>query len=50
MLRTAPARLLYLSCDAATLARDMAQLCKGGYGISRIQPFDMFPQTAHLET
>ena len=43
-------RLLYLSCDAPTLARDIKALCEKGYEIRRIQPFDMFPQTAHLET
>lgn len=43
-------RLLYLSCDSSTLARDLSRLCAEGYGISRAQPFDMFPQTAHLET
>jgi tRNA/tmRNA/rRNA uracil-C5-methylase (TrmA/RlmC/RlmD family) len=43
-------RLLYLSCDPATLARDLGKLCGAGYRITRIQPFDMFPQTAHLET
>ncbi|HJU03961.1 MAG TPA: class I SAM-dependent RNA methyltransferase [Nitrospiraceae bacterium] len=42
-------RLLYLSCDAPTLARDLARLCRSGYRISRCQPFDMFPQTSHLE-
>lgn len=50
LLRTAPGRLLYVSCDAATLARDLGQLCRGGYRIVRIQPFDIFPQTGHLET
>ena len=43
-------RLLYLSCDAPTLARDIKALCEKGYEIHRIQPLDMFPQTAHLET
>lgn len=43
-------RLLYLSCDSPTLARDLSRLCAAGYRISRVQPFDMFPQTAHLET
>lgn len=43
-------RLLYLSRDPATLARDLNRLCAGGYRISRLQPFDMAPQTAHLET
>ncbi len=42
--------LFYLSCDAPTLARDIKALCEQGYEIQRIQPFDMFPQTAHLET
>ena len=45
-----PPKLLYLSCDAPSLARDIKSLCEKGYEISRIQPFDMFPQTAHLET
>ena len=43
-------RVFYLSCDAATLARDLARLCAYGYRITRMQPFDMFPQTAHIET
>jgi 23S rRNA (uracil1939-C5)-methyltransferase len=43
-------RLFYLSCDPATLARDLGRLCAGGYRIARIQPFDLFPQTAHIET
>jgi 23S rRNA (uracil1939-C5)-methyltransferase len=32
------------------LARDLGRLCAGGYRIARIQPFDLFPQTAHIET
>ncbi len=50
LLRIGGERLLYLSCDAPTLARDLGRLCGGGYRITRIQAFDMFPQTAHLET
>ena len=42
--------LLYLSCDAASLARDVKLFCEKGYEIRRMQPFDMFPQTAHVET
>ena len=42
--------LLYISCDAPSLARDIKSLSEKGYEIRRIQPFDMFPQTAHLET
>jgi 23S rRNA (uracil1939-C5)-methyltransferase len=43
-------RLFYVSCDPATLARDLSRLSSFGYRIRRIQPFDMFPQTAHIET
>jgi 23S rRNA (uracil1939-C5)-methyltransferase len=43
-------RLLYLSCDPPSLSRDVKALCAQGYTIHRLQPFDMFPQTAHLET
>ena len=42
--------LIYTSCDPATLARDLAYLTKEGYQIKTIQPVDMFPQTAHVET
>lgn len=44
------AKLIYLSCDAPSLARDIKSLLEKGYEIQRMQPFDMFPQTAHLET
>jgi 23S rRNA (uracil1939-C5)-methyltransferase len=50
LVRIQPPRLLYLSSDAPTLARDLSRLCADGYRIARLQPFDMFPQTAHLET
>ncbi|MEX0828771.1 MAG: 23S rRNA (uracil(1939)-C(5))-methyltransferase RlmD [Nitrospirales bacterium] len=43
-------QVLYLSCDAPSLARDIKSLGEKGYEIRRMQPFDMFPQTAHLET
>lgn len=43
-------RIFYLSCDPATLARDLGKLCAGGYCVNRLRAFDMFPQTAHIET
>ena len=43
-------RVLYVSCDVATLARDLSRLARSGYRVKRIQPFDMFPQTTHIET
>ncbi len=45
-----PARLAYLSCSAGTLARDLALLETGGYRVTRILPYDFFPNTHHVET
>ncbi|MCB1136970.1 MAG: 23S rRNA (uracil(1939)-C(5))-methyltransferase RlmD [Chlamydiia bacterium] len=45
-----PLRVVYVSCDPATLARDVALLVAEGYKIEAVQPFDMFPQTMHVET
>ena len=42
-------RVVYLSCDPATLARDLAVLCAGGYEVETVRGFDLFPQTAHVE-
>ena len=46
----APERIVYVSCDSATLARDVKYLTSHGYGIKRIRCTDMFPQTVHVET
>ncbi|MBN4067410.1 23S rRNA (uracil(1939)-C(5))-methyltransferase RlmD, partial [Simkania negevensis] len=48
--RLAPKRIIYISCDPATLARDLAAWKELGYSIGQLQPFDMFPQTAHVES
>ncbi len=42
-------RIVYLSCDPATLARDVAALCRRGYSLAGLQAFDLFPQTPHVE-
>lgn len=50
MVKIAPKKLVYVSCDPATLARDVAYLTKCGYMAQKIQPADMFPNTLHVET
>ena len=45
-----PERIVYVSCDPATLARDLKQLTASGYNVERVQPVDMFSWTAHIET
>ena len=50
ILQAAPERVVYVSCDPATLARDIALFREGGYEPQAVQPVDMFPQTVHIET
>lgn len=50
LARLAPARITYVSCEPPTLARDLAALANGGYEITGVHLFDLFPQTFHMET
>lgn len=45
-----PERLVYVSCDPATLARDCARMAERGYTVSKLSAVDMFPRTVHVET
>jgi len=49
LLRISPERITYVSCEPPTLARDLAALTAGGYEITAIHLFDLFPQTFHME-
>ncbi len=50
MLKMQPDRIVYVSCDSATLARDLRILCDGGYEIKKVRPCDMFSWSVHVET
>jgi 23S rRNA (uracil1939-C5)-methyltransferase len=50
LLRLKAPRICYVSCDPATLARDLKKLVAGGYVVQSLNAFDLFPQTHHVET
>ena len=50
IMKLAPAHIIYVSCDPATLARDLKSLLSHGYIMQSITPLDMFPQTSHIES
>ena len=50
MVEMQPERIVYVSCDSATLARDLKKLEEMGYRAEKVQMVDMFPQTRHVET
>ncbi len=50
ILKMTPQRVVYVSCDSATLARDLKVLCGGGYEVERVRAVDMFPMTVGVET
>ena len=49
MLKMKPERIVYVSCDSATLARDVKILCEGGYELKKVRPVDQFGHTTHVE-
>ena len=50
MLKMQPERIVYVSCDSATLARDLKVLCEGGYELCKVRAVDQFGNTTHVET
>jgi len=49
IVRAKPERIVYISCNPATLARDISRLQQSNFAVSVVQPVDMFPQTSHVE-
>ena len=50
IVQMSPRRLVYVSCNPSTAARDAAELARHGYRVEEVQPVDMFPRTGHVET
>jgi 23S rRNA (uracil1939-C5)-methyltransferase len=50
LLKLSPKRMIYVSCNPSTLARDLKSLTEKDYKLEKICPFDMFPQTFHIES
>ena len=50
MVQMAPEKIVYVSCDPATLARDLKRLEEQGYKTTHAEAFDMFPRCAHVES
>ena len=50
LLKMHPERIVYVSCDSATLARDLRELCDGGYEVKKVRVVDQFGNTVHVET
>ena len=49
LIKAAPDRIVYVSCDTESLARDLAVLVRGAFQVDNVEPIDMFPQTHHVE-
>ena len=50
MVKMQPKKIVYVSCDSATLARDLKYLCENGYELKKVKACDMFPWSVHVET